>query len=82
MSEIELRRRDSQQNTTSNDIEQQPNDNDSVVHGSRGQSELTTEDRADSNRTVRCGPQKDLFRIAADQAFALLSASFGASIFS
>lgn len=64
MSGIELPRRDSQHNTPSDEIEQQPNDNDSVVHVPRGQSELLMEDHADSNRTVRCGPQKDLSRIA------------------
>lgn len=64
MSDIELRRRDSQKNTPLDDIEQQPNNNDSVAHGPRGQSEGQIEDRADSNRTVRCAPQKDLFQIA------------------
>lgn len=64
MSEIELQSRDSQQNTPSNDIEQQPNNDDSVADGARGQSEPLIEDRADSNRTVRCAPQKDLFHIA------------------
>ena len=64
MSEIELRRRDNQQNTPSNDIEQQPDNNDSMAHGPGGQSEPPIEDRADSNRTVRCAPQKILHHIA------------------
>ena len=64
MSVIELRRRDSQQITPLDDIEQQPNNNDLVAHVSRGQSEPSVEDRADSNRRVRCAPQKDPSHIA------------------
>ena len=64
MSEIELRRRDNQQNPTSDDIEQQPNNNDSVAHGPHGESEPSIEDRADSNRRVRCAPQKDTHHIS------------------
>lgn len=53
MSDIELPRRDCQQNTPSNDIEQQPDNIDFMAHDPSGQSEPSVEDRADSNRRVR-----------------------------
>ena len=61
MSEIELPRRP---NAPSNDIEQQPDNIDFMAHGPDGQSEPSVEDRADSNRRVRCAPQKDSYHIA------------------
>ena len=64
MSEIELRRRDCQQNTPSNDIEQQPDNIDFMAHGPGGQYEPSVEDRADSNQRVRCAPQKDSYQMA------------------
>ena len=61
---FEMRRRESQQNTPSNDIGQQPDINDFMAHGPGGQSEPSIEDRADSNRRVRCAPQKNSYHIA------------------
>lgn len=63
MSGIELQRRDSQPNTPLDDIEQQPDTNDPVADGPSGQSESAIEERAPSNRTVRCAPQRNPFHI-------------------
>ena len=75
----------SQQDIELHEIERGSNDIQSVAQSPHGQPGIVVEDRAPSNRTVRCASKDDsctMLNRVANRVLASLGASFGGSTFS